>query len=117
MRSTRPVARPSPQALPHRARWRLDGAAARLGGALAVAALVAGCAAETAETAALDPADYAWCNATETLCTGWRGAGAFPAGETSPVGSWIIPAGQGTLPQPRFIPGEPVVEGEIEDFH
>jgi hypothetical protein len=84
---------------------------------MVLGAFVAGCAAETPTTVALEPNHYAWCNTTQTVCSGWRGPGAFPAGDTTPVGSWIIPAGDGVAAQPRFIPGEPVVEGEIEDFY
>jgi hypothetical protein len=111
-------ARPSPCA--QRPRSRAKGrtiATLRLASVLAATALIAGCATETADPVALNPAHYAWCNAERSVCTGWQGPGAFPAGETTPVGNWVIPAGDEPVVRPRFEPGHPVVEGEIADFY
>lgn len=96
---------------------RLSAAALRHGGALMTVALVGGCAAGPSDPVALSPADYAWCNTAATLCTGWRGPGPFPVGDTSPVGNWIIPAGDEAPARARFVPGEPIVEGEVDDLY
>jgi hypothetical protein len=84
---------------------------------LVLAFLVGGCASPEPASLALNPTDYAWCNTTGEVCTGWRGQGPFIAGATTPVGVWILPAADAETPQMVFLPGAPIVSGDADDFY
>jgi hypothetical protein len=84
---------------------------------VALAGPVCVACAGTTPQAGLNPADYAWCDASGEICTGWRGEGPFIAGATGPVGSWVMPASEADRPRFGFVPGAPIATGVAFDWY
>jgi hypothetical protein len=86
-------------------------------GAVALIGLLGACSG-TQEVRGFNTANYESCNDTATICTGWIGADEFPGGNPEPVGHRIVQADSaGDEVAMDFVPGEPIVDGNIEDMY